>query len=152
MKTFVLSKSSWHYKLANLFGGMRYVRDTDVCEYTKTVIAALFLSTMITFFGIILLILSVHMLLGVGFSIWMGAWFFSDLGIMGLIIYGLVGGGLMIKAADGKYSEWKDRRRENYEPKPDGFLKVAYSSWKDKYCVRIEIVNDMHDENLRAGQ
>ncbi len=76
----------------------------------------------------------IHFLLGIGFSLAYGAWMFNEIGFAGIVITFLV----LFFWATAKFSEWKSNRRYREKPqKPDGFIKHAYKSHKEKYCHRV---------------
>lgn len=156
MKTFVLSKSSWHYKLVSrmtTYG--RHRSERDICEYVQCLLGSILIISIIVTLATFLSIPFIHMFIGIGFSIWMGAWFFTELGTMGLLITGVVGGALLIRKILSVVEKWlynRSKVRLYGEPKPDGFVKSAYKSWKGKYCLKIEFAEDKHDDNIRAGQ
>ena len=156
MKPLVLSKNSWHYKLVTrvtTYG--RYGIKGDICEYVRCLLGSILVISVITVLSIAVLDPFVHMILGIGFSVWMGTWFFTDLGILGLIITFVAGLVFVIRWLVEAFERRSyNRRKERLygEPKPDGFIKSAYKSWKGKYCLKIEFAEDNHDDNIRAGQ
>lgn len=155
MKALTFNKNSWHYLLATKMAHYRpydrehgYGDNTDICTYSRHVMGGLLLLTLaaagIAFAGFI----ASHILLGVWFSIMLGTWFFSDWAIGAMIVIGVCsvafGGAALIA--------WnRDRRMSTeYRNRPDGFVKHAYKSWKEKYCVQINFKDEQHDDNARA--
>jgi hypothetical protein len=123
------NSTSLHYKLALLGGLSKYDDDSNICEYTRH-------GLVIAFLGLILS----HMLFAVGFSLVYGILIFSDAAIAGFMTtsLGLCWFGIW-KLADSV----KEHRRnaQDESTKPDGFVKHAYKSWKEKYCVKVEFTN-----------
>ena len=156
MKPLVLSKNSWHYKLVTrmtTYG--RYDTDGNICEYVKCLLGSMLIILIISILFTIVAIPFVHMIMGIGFSIWMGTWFFTDIGAAGVAITCVIAAGVSVHKILTNIDRWRyNRHRERFygEPKPDGFLKSAYKSWKGKYCLKIEFTEDKHNDNIRAGQ
>jgi hypothetical protein len=135
MKSLKFSRDSWHYKLVNSTGYTVFEGDeVDLCEYTWRVIGSIFLQVFLFLLAIILAASVINFLLGIGFSLAYGAWLFNELGFAGLVtsiialsIWGLTA-----------LTTWRDNRRYREKPqKPDGFIKNAYKSHKEKYCHRV---------------
>lgn len=130
MKTFELKKKSWHYWLAN-FGGERVYTHTDICAYIRYVMYGTFFLMLVAAF---LATLSGATLFAIGnlFS-----WLFLGYQLHDItqVIFGiLVGFSLMIAvmAAKAHYNV-------NVRDSEPGFVRLAYRSWKDKFCARIEL-------------
>ena len=135
MKPIRLNDNSWHNKIASAFGG-DVGSFNDICGYTCKMIWAMikmltvgvgclflltvFLTTIIT---PILILLGYHV-----YSFAMGI---SSVGIGVLLFTGIGFAGQWIV-------DTYEERKYNSVRKPDGFIKHAYKSFKDKTCVRIE--------------
>jgi uncharacterized membrane protein len=146
MKTLTFKENSWHHRLAKM-GGFDWSCG-DICSYTRKVMMGALGAILVSALALILLYLAVHMVMGIGFSLWYGMFLFTDAGFAGLVvvsIVSLVTGIFFLSDRLQKYN------LENQYNDP-GFVKTAYRSWKEKYCARIEIVKDEHDDNLRAGK
>lgn len=143
MKAVNLNKNSWHYYIAQKLGSYRpqeYVNDTrnhktDICTYTSFVLKGFFLlfvmGIAIAFVGFLFW----NVLFGIIFSIIYGTIIFTDIAIaifmflLAVIISATLFVGItMIKS-----------KLENTES--DGFIKTAYKSWKEKFCVKINFTN-----------
>lgn len=168
MKALTFKKNSWHFWLAKLVGYeapttwtrgdgtvAHYGDKGDICTYSRHVVGALFSILVISFFGVmgtaIIGTLLAHVILGIIFSIIMGTFFFTDIGVIGLFIITIVS---LVAGTMYSLSWLRDRARESDESNnPDGFIKHAYRSWKEKYCLKINFVDPVeeHDDNLRAG-
>lgn len=155
MKALTFNKNSWHFLLATKMGHYRpydresgYGDNADICTYSRHVMGGLLLLTLaaaaIAFAGFIVS----HILLGIWFSIMLGTWFFSDWAVGAMIVLGIGAFVIGMKVA----IDWQYERRmsSEYRNRPDGFVKHAYKSWKEKYCVQIEFKDEQHDDNARA--
>ncbi len=168
MKQLTFNNQSWHYKLAKMAGyspkstyideyGDEYKtgeHDTDICAYTRRVVLGSF---MLAFLGMVTGIVGFvfwHVVFGIIFSIIMGTWFFTEIGIAGLtMIVALSFVGLWILGTI-KYGEYKDKKRwtaqnSTLPVKPDNFVKHAYKSWKGKFCMQINFVDK--NEKVKDG-
>lgn len=130
MKTFELKKESWHYWVAN-FGETRVYEETDICSYIRYMIR-----------GGLLLALCVIVGGGAGaatlFAIGnLFSWLFlgydlhETTKIVGIAFIILV----MIPATVILGVTAKEKMEEG-EP---GFIRLAYRSWKDKFCAKVEL-------------
>ena len=144
MKSFVINRNSYHYLLATR-GNLKEVgrwgdpREVDFCEYSRCVLKGAFTSlvvlALISFFafGVI------NVLAGIGFSLYYGMFIFSELAKLTIFITTVFGSAILFIYLKVMFDEHLDRRRQNQEPNlQPSFLSQAYSSWKDRYCVRVE--------------
>lgn len=152
MKALNFKKDSWHFKVATKLGGYtapfyseyddRMVGDNaDICTYSKAVARG----------GLILLIIAViiylaalvimHTLLGVIFSFIYGYPIFTEMGVAGVML-SLIAGitTVLFKLSQYMSKRAEERRYQTKEVKPDGFVKHAYKSWKEKYCMPVNFV------------
>lgn len=133
------NKSSLHYKLALMGGLSKYRDDTDICSYTRKVLLgmiAVFVCAVIV--GALSMFLS-HMAFAIVFSIMYGTVIITEAAIAGYMMLGTVLIGLLLY----KLIEYKEEHRYDVKPrKPDGFMKHAYKSWKEEYCVRVVLKDD----------
>lgn len=152
MKTLTFDKNSWHFLIATKIAGytapFEYTYNDgttavhgdpgDICTYSKHVMGGMFLLTLsgLAIAGASWVV--VHMLLGVWFSLMLGTFFVSEVGIAGFIVTILAGIIVGVKwRSDRKMStEYRNRL-----VKPDGFVKHAYKSWKEKFCLSINFVD-----------
>jgi len=133
MKTFELKRESWHYWLAN-FGepGGRVHTETDICSYIRYVMIGSFWFTVT---GVI----------GLAFVSWLShsignliGWllfdyvlekssfaFFLFFGTIALLLT-FIAGTVYVK--------------EKVEESEPGFARLAYRSWKDKFCAKVKLV------------
>jgi hypothetical protein len=133
MNTIKISSKSWHYRLVEKLD--RYVDAEDICSYTRQVLWSLFL---------------------VGFI-------FAFLLMLGYILFGAIGSGVAWIAAMITVFGWLEPNdnallfcallifigiavciwlwvtNEVYVKLDIPVIKKAYSAWKGKYCMRIEI-------------
>jgi len=128
MKPFIVRRSSWHWYLAN-FGTSCHA--DDICAYTREVLAGAWLvalcSTLIGGFTAVLSDLLGYLL----------ATLFNwslieprDLTAGTLIVLGVVAVFVTVFLL---------RERVDVNVRAPSFVREAYASWKDKYCVEIEV-------------
>lgn len=146
MRQLTFNETSWHYRLAK-FGGLElgyYNRTTDICTYMRKCMLGIMFG-LLAFIAILLVsTLTIHFLVGLAFSLWAGVWLMSSLGEIGMVIYCAVAVVTVVIFICASLGEWRQHRRMkmmNEEPRPDGFIREAYKSWKGKYCLPITIVD-----------
>lgn len=145
MKPLVFRKGSWHYKLASITRNLDiFGNDMDICSYTKAVFAGILVILIAALIIALAGHLFFHMVFGVITSIVMGQIILTESAVIGIIAICLA---LVIYGIDSLLT-WSERRR--FAPrKPDGFVKNAYKSWKDRYCFKVTFVD--RNDNSRAG-
>ena len=134
MKAIELNKDSWHYKLASRANPYFYSRgEEDICSYTKYVFLG---------FLEIILISFVVLLLGgftVNFFYSCYTWLFLNQPFNEFaVVFGCVVGGLLNACAIAYFCNNAKEKMSHTEP---GFVRLAYRSWKDKFCVKITFVD-----------
>jgi hypothetical protein len=155
MNSLTFNKDSWHYKIATKVVGYRPRNDddwyegasdnNDMCTYTRHVMGALLLISVGIALGLYAFYALVEVILGIAFSLMYWSWMFSSLGAVGFVFLSIVSAAYGIKTLVNRINESRLMNRREYFKhrlngivKPDGFIKNAYKSWKEKYCVRIE--------------
>lgn len=137
MKQLTLNKNSWHFLVATKMGGYndRY-DDSDICSYSRKIASGLlrlgFCGLLIAMIGFIMF----HTLFGIWFSIMFGTFFFTSLGMVGVGFIVLAVQIVVVSKVLG-YLQNRSTSTE-YRNRPDGFIKHAYKSWKEKFCVQVE--------------
>lgn len=139
MKEFTLKKDSWHYKAAQ-FGGPRVCSETDICEYVRAVIKGGTLFLFLACFGLWLggsLLYALGNLFGFLFLDYELTRFATGVllvagGILGFFATVLIGVAIKVK-----FQEWQDE--QSAEDKEPGFVKLAYTKFKDKTCFKIHL-------------
>ena len=152
MKTLTFNVNSWHFLLATKVANYRvpsvskysdgefytYGDSADICTYSKHVMGgALLLTIAAALIGLVGFLLA-HVLIGVWFSFILGTWFFSSWAEATMIITLVVVASFVMAFLFKWYIERK--RSTEYRNRPDGFVKHAYRSWKEKFCVKINFV------------
>lgn len=135
--------TSWHYRLATVYGPLEDYQlhnGTDICSYVRAVI-----------FGAVCVALWI--IAGGLFSLGFGdllAWIvagvvygFVQISETGALFVALTGGliGALVALVGSilicdKYSEMK-RRMSSASTPPSGFVGTAYVAFKNKYCTRV---------------
>ena len=145
------NKSSWHYKLA-MFGSFNDWRDDEhnICAYTRAFIKGCLQSLLIAVGIAIAGYAFWCAVFGIAFSLWYGVSLFNEAGIAGvaIIIFGLLlVAFIMVSQALAERSI--RRRNEEYnnpkkprQKKPDSFIVNAYKAWSQKFCVKLEFVEN----------
>jgi hypothetical protein len=151
MKELVFDANSWHYKFAHWAGYRPFGNRLDICCYMRRVllgflfVAGIFALISVAAYGL------VQMFFGLIFSWIAGAWIMSLAGEITLFIISVLIGLFAFFTATEylrvKLEERRDRRREERVNKPDGFIKHAYKSWKEKHCSKIKFVRDGEEVN-----
>ena len=130
MKTFELKKKSWHYFLAN-FGSERVYSHTDICAYIRYVIYG-------TFWFIIMGGAGAFFSGCVLFSIGnLFSWLFLgyELEKMTVGVFTMFSAFFMM----GLFLVGKDTIQHKMRDGEPGFVRLAYRSWKDKFCAKVEL-------------
>jgi hypothetical protein len=135
MKTFQLKKDSWHYKLAN-FGvdhaAYRVYESSDICSYIRYVMYGLFWFLVVS---TIVLALGGFALYSIGNLIgWLFLGYILESGTIGFFI--IIGAFSLFIGTTAAVMITKDRMQHE-EP---GFVRLAYRSWKNKFCAKVELV------------
>lgn len=142
MKTLTFNKNSFHYKLAE-FGGLDKWNSYDICSYTRRVVVGMLLMCVLGSIFAFLANIIIQVVLGIGFSFWYRQDLFSDWGKAGMImIVTSAAGGIILFVPQMLWRAYQNRQARiaglDLPVKPDGFIKTAYKSHKQKYCLRID--------------
>jgi len=133
MKTFDVNKKSWHYKLSK-FGENRYDVDADdICSYTRNVIYGMFASSLCIIGICIGLYAAGDFIAWLIACIQYSSFLHPQLGA--IIIVDAIGVIFMVVLYSGT-SVFFSCQRE----KEGSFVHTAYKSWKDKYCIKVNIL------------
>ena len=145
MKSFVINRNSYHYLLATRGGfeeancwGNPY--EYDFCQYSRKVLKGALNSLIVLALISALAFGVVHILMGIGFSLFYGMFVFSDLAkFTSALILGITGGVgvlyLCITTREKLDQHREKIRKGNSQP---GFIIQTINSWKDRYCLRVE--------------
>jgi hypothetical protein len=140
MTPFTVKTNSWHYKLAKFGKYDAHYGDHDICAYMRRVLFGLFGVIVLTVIGICFAGSSCFYI-GLTFYALYKLIFGIALDPVDWVLIGLptaVGISNAIPVIIRRL-----QRKRSYFPTPEpGFVKTAYRSWKDKYCVKLKIVDD----------
>lgn len=138
MKALTFNTNSWHFRLVTKMTNYNpFYDDSDICAYSKAFfVALLWLAVIGTLIGMVGYLLA-HALIGVVFSIIMGAWFFTMIGEIIMLLAGLLIVAAACVAAGFYLTEQVGAVKRRMADAEDNFVKSAYQSWKGKYCVKI---------------
>jgi len=157
MKPLNFNKNSWHFRLVtkmklyeapyqkDIWGDGSEVYtlgdSADICTYSKRVALAIFWVAIGVAFLTLISMMMIDVLLGVYFSIMMGQWFFSELGLTGLFTLSALLMFVVIFQSFQALDRWKEKNYYyNKSHKSDTFFSNAYKSWKNKFCVPIKFI------------
>ena len=129
MKTFELKRKSWHYWLAN-FAEERVWLHADICSYIRSVLVGTFWFSVMAFTASVV----------AGFVLYafgnLFSWLFLgyQLSDVTTIVFSTIFGLLLVFVflISGEKIHYKLRDSE------PGFARLAYRSWKDKFCAKVE--------------
>ena len=146
MKSLQFSADSWHYKMIYKYTPARDRDLVDICSYTRYFLFSLLTIGLILAGVTLASFILTQILVGIGFSLWHGMLIFSEVAKVSMGVITVLGGAIGIVAfmawVGDKHREYKEAHRGE----PDGFVKEAYKSWKEKYCARVEIVRPVVEE------
>lgn len=141
-----LSKDSWHYRLATYCGfRQNYVYSDekqdwveeggDMCSYTNRVLIGFVLIAVAAMIFYVVTAGIIQMLLGLAFSAYYGAWIMTPLGDALCFVTLVISAAGTLAFSFMKVLTYADNTKiKGSQP---SFVKLAYRSWKDKYCVKI---------------
>jgi hypothetical protein len=147
MKPIQINKNSWHYKIVN------FPHDNDepkdLCSYLRNFVSGVFLITCVMCLSSIVIgmVIQPVIALFVYFQTGYAEIFSTPTVVSGLMLIALFSAGSIWYAYD-LYTQRKEKQRwDDYKHglplaptfnKPDGFIKLAYKSFKEKTCLFIE--------------
>lgn len=130
------NKNSWHLWVAN-FGTKREWGTTDICSYTRSFLKGLFFLTLTTI-GVLFVVFGTGNMLYEFFT----ADKLSEFAGIFATIYGIILlfilGGTCVWLYRDYFVPWMYEKFPKKET-PPGFVKQAYTSFKEKTCWRIDI-------------
>lgn len=130
MKTFKLSKNSWHYWLASFGDDLRMYSVYDICSYVRAMLVGSF---QLLFVTAVICLIGGAILYSIGNAF---SWLFlgyklSELTIaISALFAGLIGAAVIISAIEASKNTVKKT-----EP---GFVRLAYRRFKEKTCSLVE--------------
>ena len=134
MNTIKLNRNSWHYRLYEYYAN-NYHEPNDICVYTQNVILGAITVFFITLVAIVASFAVGDFLLWSYFNLFVGsvgmetpAAIFLIFSAFAVIIFGI-----------GTF--------QDYSKFHDNFVTSAYRSYKDKYCVKVEVEGEK-DKNV----
>lgn len=147
MKTFTFKKKSWHYWLATITEpNVEYWKTRDLCSYIRRVIGGLLVVSLGLCLGLLLFMgIGLPVITAIVGDIMMlfhlprlSEFWLTELKVGNgvLIVVSLV---ITLKYLWKRYCTSKrDLDDLTTEPTPDGFIKLAYKSFKDKVCYAVD--------------
>lgn len=130
MKSYQLKRESWHYRLANFPSTRIWHTDSNICEYTRSVLAGLFffalMAAVIGFFGAFI----AYGLFGIIASLVTWSNMFNPASVIITAAPALVAIMLGVVLLKMKFDERGCTKEAS-------FPMLAYQKFKDKTCFRI---------------
>jgi hypothetical protein len=134
MKTLRFSETSWHYRLARV-GDEYHRRDlSNICAYTRAVLAGVF-CILLALLAIVIASLFVG-----DFLAWIAAQMIhwqliapAESAIVVLCLLSLIIAIFIIYLA-------ADNLRNSHDKISDSFIGASYQSFKERWCARVEII------------
>lgn len=134
MKLFTINTKSWHYWFATVMGDFsRYDITSDICTYTRSIFLGMLLTFLLSFLVFIGFILPVGNLIYCLFI-----WKINSLAIGAIAFLVTIMLMALLFKLSSIYYKYKSHHSVIEENKPDNFIKQAYASWKNKFCIKVE--------------
>lgn len=131
MHEFIVSKSSWHYRIARLFNSEYHIRYMNFCQYWRHLIFGSIIITVLSAGALFLISMFLYGLY------WMIADPSSEVAMLMYILFFILFIGfsifMIIVAIEKLFGRGYLKVSEN------NIIKVKYRSWKEKYCPMIRI-------------
>lgn len=131
MKPVAIDRKSLHYRLATVYS-FGEIGAGDICSYTKKVLWGILSVGAIIGGGGFVAIFVGHTVAWITACISVGSWLTAD--ELALAIPAMAA---IIAVLCGGYFAY-DKIADHIDDDQDSFIKAAYISWKDKFCVPIE--------------
>ena len=137
MKTVTINKNSWHYKIVTYWNGYESEND-DFCQYTRTVLVAtaVFLLVAISLLG-----LALTLFIGIAdTAAWLVAGLVESFVIPSFFASNIIFLTSFVAICGIPYFsvKWFKRYFNSTIKDDNSSLAVAYESWKNKVCFRID--------------
>lgn len=137
MKTLTFNTKSLHYRVAKFGLGSYNDPSEDICSYVTEVALGTLKLSLAFMSGAVLATMSakliVEVVLSVAFSIYYSTYLSTTESFIGLCIISICLIGLVVTRISAIH-------RNRSQNKPDSFIRSAYRSVKNKYCVKIKFV------------
>ncbi len=144
MKSVKLNVDSWHYKLAKQWADYSPdVHGSDMCTYMRKVLRGLIVGGSVCAIFAALAVAGfviVTNMIVAPFSYFFLVKVYGDI-IGAIICWSFTAMCLIYGFTSMKIAEYKELRQDMVS-KPDSFIKSAYESWKGKYCVKLDLVDN----------
>lgn len=122
-----INKKSWHYHIVNTYSNFDPYYTRDICSYTRQILLGILNIISIILIGSILIYSMVFELI---FQIFIFTDYSSPFFVVGTVLWIFL---LFSFLMSGLHIYISSRKN-----KPSGFVKNAYNSWKNKFCIKLE--------------
>lgn len=152
MKEFTFAKKSWHYKLAKLTNSYESQWGHNLCSYMTRVTLGLLLFVVYSFgASVFAAIISIELIIPLAMAIYedishlfglhhVYITFLQRAIEIGNVVLSVFGVAAVILGIVAAVSKWIDREDSNDDikvEKPHTFVGLAYKSWKEKVCYKV---------------
>lgn len=147
------NSNSWHYKIAKLGCLDAYYGSTDMCTYIRSFLFGTILAIIFgcLAFGVIYGL--VHGIVATVVSLMYGINVFDDVAQLGMYLFSIIAIFGIVLVVAYKHTIYIEKKYPDGQPyKPDGFIKNAYSGWKEKYCARITFIDSAETESGNSSK
>lgn len=145
MNTYKINSSSWHYRFLHAWHG-RGINNvtTSFCAYWSSLVWALLITTVAAVacvaFAAVMIVGTVGLTVELWRAVTSGVWGFAA--TYTVVMLSLLVVAVAFKWLSDAYDDYRARRDLLALPKQPGLIAQAYRSWKHKYCLPVEIIND----------
>lgn len=115
---------------------VHYTKSVDLCQYVR--VTCIYAPLIVTFHigSAAFLLASILMLPGTMYGL-VGYWFL--LAVLLRVAFGIAGVALIAWLAHKWYENRKAKKNNETDPAPEGIVKLAYRSWKERFCAIIKV-------------
>ena len=141
MKPISFTKNSWHYWIATRFGDLRGCYSTDFCYYMRQVFRGIFVATlMLSLASIVttLIVSGIITIVAKTFGLVLHLPLILQTG--GVFAVGIVAA-VFAMVCCAFIADWIIHI-VRCPKKSLGFIRQAYTSWREKLCVRVDFIKD----------
>lgn len=138
MEAFKVSTDSWHYRIVFRANHKNELRvPTDICAYSRQLIWSILVAAFVTL--VATTIASLYLWSGYHSFLWLfGGVPCGDKCVPFIVITSIPAFIIVIGVLSYVLQTYSDYRYENRKVKQPGFIKTAFASFKDKFCVKLD--------------
>jgi hypothetical protein len=144
MKALVLSDTSYSWRFATVYGSLYASdRDLDICSYTKAVFKGVCIWALVTALAMLIAAGCGDVLAWCVATIQYRGWILPSEVVVMMVCSTIMLGAIALMAFVAYVrQERKYKRRIDGVEEPDpGLIRLAYRSFKDKFCIPVTVVS-----------